>query len=295
MRVALTGATGLIGSKLLQRLHQSGVPVVAFTRSPHKEVPLAEETRLFSNENLMDFSGCDAVVHLAGETILGRWTQAKQAEIRSSRILGTRQVAASIAQTDPRPSCLISASGIGYYGDRGDEVLTVESGPGEDFLAQLSVEWEAEAMKAANHGTRVVTPRIGFVLAKEGGGWPIIRKIFSLGAGGRLGHGDHWMPWIHVDDLTAALVFALENEALEGAFNALAPEPVTNREFTRLAAEALGRPAMVPVPASMMRLILGEMANVALYSQRATPAKLMKCGFSFTYPELQKALADLTQ
>ncbi|HEY6341420.1 MAG TPA: TIGR01777 family oxidoreductase [Bryobacteraceae bacterium] len=281
MNVAITGASGFVGRHLTARLEAEGHSTRAIS--------------LRSAPQSRAIEGCDAVVNLAGENIAQRWTEAAKRRIRESRIRGTRALVAAM-RADP-PNMLISASACGYYGSRGDELLTEVSLPGEDFLSQVCIDWEREAQQASDVGVGVVILRFGMVLGTGGGALARMLTPFKLGVGGRIGTGRQWMSWIHIDDLCDLILFILRRSALvagRGVLNATSPNPVTNAEFTRELARALNRPAALPVPALPLKLLFGEMAQVLLASQRAIPAVAMRAGagFSFRYPEIGAALRD---
>lgn len=275
MNIAITGASGFLGQALATRLTAAG----------HYVYPV----RLRENATVPPV---DAVVHLAGEPVAQRWTTAARRRILASRAEGTRRLVESIAKRSPRPATLISASAVGIYGSRGDKVLTEESPPGSGFLADVCVVWERSAGIAHALGIRVVNFRTGLVLGR-GGALARMLPAFKLGAGGRLGSGRQWMSWIHVDDWTALVEFALSHSRLRGPVNATAPNPVSNAEFTRKLAAALRRPAFFPVPAAMLRLLTGEMSSVLLEGQRVLPKAAQAAGFEFRFPELSPALANL--
>jgi hypothetical protein len=232
------------------------------------------------------------VVHLAGENIAaGRWTPARKEAIRRSRVDGTRLLAGALARLDRKPRVLVSASAVGFYGDRGDEPLTEASAPGSGFLAEVCLAWEAATAPARDAGVRVVTPRLGMVLARDGGALAKMLPPFRLGLGGVIGSGRQWVSWIALPDLVAALRHLLARDDLAGPINAVAPEPITNREFTKTLGRVLRRPTLFPLPASLVRLLLGEMGEAALLgSTRALPAGLQASGFRFSTPELEGAL-----
>ena len=239
--------------------------------------------------------GAGAVVNLAGESIAaGRWTPRQKERILQSRIRATRALVQGIAAVANKPAVLVSGSAVGYYGPRGDEELDEGAPPGDDFLARVCVAWEGEARRAAEEGVRVALVRTGLVLAARGGALPRLVLPFRLGAGGPLGSGRQWMPWIHLDDLVELFVFLIQGEGLEGPFNGTAPQPVTNRQFARTLGRVLGRPSWLPAPAAALRLALGEMADALLLSgQRAVPRRALEAGFRFRFPELEPALRDL--
>jgi uncharacterized protein (TIGR01777 family) len=232
----------------------------------------------------------DAVIHLAGEPLAQRWNSEVKRRIKESRTLTTRNLVEGIGRLRHKPRVLVSASAIGYYGNRGEEVLTETSGPGSGFLAELCQEWEREAERAKDLGLRVVRIRIGVVLAQQGGALAQMLRPFRLGVGGTLGDGSQWMSWIHRDDLTRMFQWAAENEAINGALNGTAPEPATNRDFTRTLARELHRPAVIPMPKFALRAALGEMADFVFDSIRAVPMAAEKEGFSFLHRRLDEAL-----
>lgn len=291
MNIAITGASGFIGRHLTAKLIEAGHSTRAISRR--------------SNLSPDSFAGCDAVVNLAGENVAQRWTTSAKRRIRESRVGGTQALVQSLAGLDKRPSVLVSASAIGYYGSRGDEILTEVSRPGADFLADIVQGWEDEAREAAKLGIRVVCPRFGVALGRAGGalhggyGGALQKMLpsFRLGIGGRIGSGRQWMSWVHIDDLIALIALALSgsssNPALEGPVNVVAPNPVTNADFTRELARALHRPAIFPVPAIALKVIFGEMAGILLGGQRVLPEAALRAGFTFRYSELGSALADL--
>jgi hypothetical protein len=240
------------------------------------------------------FEGVDAVFHLAGDPVAsGRWTAAKKRSIRESRELGTRHLVQALRQLPSRPKVLVSASATGWYGDRGDEILAESQPPANDFLADVCVAWEREAQAATELGVRVACIRTGIVLGREGGALKKLLMPFRLGLGGPLGNGRQWMPWIHVDDLAAIYLHAAENSDVSGPLNGAAPNPVTNKQFTKALAAAVHRPAFLPAPYFALRLALGEFAKVLFDSQRAVPKATLASGFQFQYPELGVALAAI--
>lgn len=239
-------------------------------------------------------SGFQAVIHLAGESILGRWTAGKKARIRDSRVQGTRNLAEALAQTREKPQVFLCSSAIGYYGNRGDEVLKEDSSPGEGFLPQVCEEWEQAARPASDAGIRTVQMRTGVVLSAQGGALGLMLLPFKLGLGGRIGSGKQWMSWIDIQDMIGAIHHILKADLLQGAVNLVAPRPVTNEEFTKTLASALSRPAVLPVPAFALRALFGEMADEALLaSERVEPTKLIMSGYPFRFRELQSSLGHL--
>jgi len=273
MRVVVTGGTGFIGRVLAARFLAEGDDVVVPRRGDTSGV-----------------DGADVVVNLSGEPIAQRWTDAARRRIEESRTEGTRRLVAAIASAKARPSVLISASAVGYYGARGDEELDEEAPPGDDFLARLCVRWEEEAAAAAALGVRVVRIRTGVVLAADGGALAKMLPAFKVFAGGPVGSGMQWMSWIHRDDLVSLFLFALRSAAVAGALNGTAPVPVRNRDFASALGAALHRPAVFPAPAAALRLVFGEMATILLDGQRVVPKRALSLGFSFRYPDLRSAL-----
>ena len=296
MKIGITGATGLIGTALGKLAVAHGHEVIAFTRNPAEaEMPWAAQVRGVdvSAPLPLDASGVDVLVNLAGESILGYWTEAKKKRIRESRIEFTQKVARCFASASPRPSAFLSGSAVGYYGDRGDEALTESALPGEGFLAKVCAEWEASARRAEQLGLRVVLLRTGVVLAEDGGAFPLMKSAFSSFLGGRLGSGRQWMPWIHVQDEVRLILWAAEQQAISGPFNLVAPGVVTNRDFTSLLAGELHRPALMHAPAFALKCLLGEASQMLLGSQRVAPQVSLTHGFQFDYPELEGAVQAL--
>jgi uncharacterized protein (TIGR01777 family) len=270
MNVAITGASGFIGSRLAAELKARGDSVLALPRGKPG-----------------DLSGVDAVVNLAGEPVAQRWTAAAKERIRSSRIDGTRAVAAAIAASDPRPLVLVSASAAGYYGDRGAEELDESAGPGGDFLASLCVDWERAADLA---DVRVVKVRTGVVLQRSGGALKTMLPPFRAGVGGPIAGGRQYMPWISLDDIVGIYIAAVSDDAWSGPVNGCAPAPATNGEFSRALGRAVHRPAVMPVPAFAVKALFGEMASVVTASQRMVPERALELGYEFRHPALEAAL-----
>jgi uncharacterized protein (TIGR01777 family) len=291
-KVAVTGASGLVGSALVAALEDRGRRVVRLVRrNPDGD----GEIRWDPAAGVLDpadLEGIGAVVHLAGENIAsGPWTRERKRRIHDSRVDGTRLVAGAMAAMAEPPQTFVCASAVGYYGDRGDRVLEEDAEPGEGFLAEVCRGWEAAADPARERGVRVVHPRIGVVLSADGGALAKMLLPFKLGLGGVLGSGKQYMSWIDLDDLVAVILHAMDDGDLDGAVNAVAPEPVTNREFTRTLGRVLHRPTILPAPAFALRLLLGEMAEeLFLASTRAVPARLRRHGFTFRHPQLEGAL-----
>jgi len=294
MRTLVTGATGLIGLRVVERLGRA----VVLSRDPEqarRALPAAEaypwvpEAGPPPADALREL---DAVIHLAGEPVAeGRWTADKKRRIRDSRVLGTRHLIAGLAAQELRPRVLVSASAVGYYGDRADEELDETAAAGTGFLAEVCVAWEREALAAERLGIRVVCLRTGIVLAPGGGALARMLPAFRLGAGGKLGSGRQWMPWVHVDDVVGILLHALREERVRGPLNAVGPRPVTNAELTRALGRALHRPAVLAVPAFALRVAFGELSEVLTASQRALPAVAERTGYAFHHAELAGALA----
>lgn len=293
-RVLVTGASGPIGTALLASLETQGTQIVRLVRGR------ASNAAQVSWDPLAPLlpaalSGFDAVIHLAGESIVGRWTAEKKKAIRESRVQGTRNLAAALAQSEAKPRVLVCASAVGFYGDRGEEVLREESTGGQGFLPEVCRQWEDASRIAAEAGIRTVNIRIGLVLSAQGGALEKMLTPFKLGLGGRIGSGRQWWSWIHVDDIVGGIRHAIRTESLSGALNLVAPNPVRNAEFTKVLASVLGRPAFFPVPEFALRLAFGKMAaeELLLSSQRVEPGKLVASGYAFRFRELRAALEDL--
>lgn len=291
MNVTVTGATGFIGRRLVERLLAQNHSVHILGRRPGSGAPFsvwdAGGGERPPQESLLN---ADAVVHLAGEPVGQRWTPQAKRRIRASRVEGTRRLVEGLSALPRRPAVLVCASAVGIYGSRGDEVLTESSPPGEGFLAEVCRQWENAADLAQPLGVRVVKLRIGMVLGRAGGALARMLPAFKAGLGGRLGSGKQWMSWIHLDDLIDLIRDSIEHPEVRGVVNATAPNPARNAEFTRVLASVLRRPAVVPVPAFALRLLFGEMAQILLESQRVLP---QAPGFRFQYPELAPALRQL--
>ena len=295
MNVLISGATGLIGSALIPELEGGGHRVIRLSRSRSSAEDMI---RWDPSSGVLDPSrlgGIDAVVHLAGESIAeGRWTPEKKRRIMESRREGTRLLAGTLAGLSEPPEVMVSASAVGYYGDRGNELLREESEPGSDFLAEVCKAWEAAADPAREAGIRVVHPRMGIVLTTKGGALGRTLPIFKLGGGGRIGSGRQWWSWVTLDDVVGAIVHALAERNVEGPVNVGSPNPLTNAEYTKVLGKVLNRPVIFPLPAPAARLALGELADALLLaSQRMEPAKLKETGYEFRHPELEGALRHL--
>jgi uncharacterized protein (TIGR01777 family) len=300
MKVLVTGSTGLVGTALVSVLANAGHTVCRLVRPASRSTSgLKAGFEVAWNPITGELGGAavgaDAVVNLAGAPIADhRWTPERKALLRSSRVDATGALVASLAKMNARPRVLVSASAIGYYGNRGDEILSEQSAPGNDFLAERTRDWEAEAVKAEALGIRVVRARIGIVLAEHGGALPKMMLPFKLGLGGRIGSGRQWMSWVTLEDTVTILKLALEDGAVRGAINVVAPNPVRNAEFASALAATLRRPALFPVPGFLLRLAMGEMADALLLaSQRVLPKALEKLGYKFLQPELGSALRSV--
>jgi uncharacterized protein (TIGR01777 family) len=295
MKVLVTGSSGLVGRALIPRLTGAGHFVVRLVRGePDRirgDVVWDPVTGYIERASL---KGIDAVIHLAGENILGLWTQAKRERIHRSRVAATEYLAEALASLAPRPKVMLSASAIGYYGDQGDERLNERSPVGNGFLARLTYEWEEATTLARRAGIRVVNTRIGLVLTPQGGALGGMLPAFRLGLGGTLGLGRHYMSWITLHDLIEALLFLLETPSIQGPVNLTTPNPVTNRVFTKTLASTLHRPAFLPVPSPLLKLLPGRMAEQTLLcSARVEPEVLTRAGFVFEHADIESALADL--
>jgi uncharacterized protein len=299
MNVTLTGATGLIGSKLVRVLRDRGDDVTVLTRSPERAqarlgVAAVEWDPMAGPAPASALTGRDAVVHLAGEPVAQRWSAEVKQRIHDSRETGTGNLVEGLRAIDAgdRPTALVSSSAVGYYGKHGDEPVTESSPPGDDFLAGVCVAWEREADAAATLGLRVVKIRTGVVLDAGGGALKTMLPPFKLGVGGPVAGGGQYLPWIHVDDLVALYVRALDDRSWSGAYNGSAPEPVTNKAFGKALGHALHRPAVAPVPGFAIRLLYGDMAEIVTEGQRAIPEHALSDGFSFRHADLDAALRD---
>ena len=300
MRVVITGGTGVIGSAVARELGEAGHEVVILTRNTAKAGPLPANTRAVEWDgrtatgwaSLLD--GDTGIVHLAGEGIAeGRWTDEKKRRIRDSRVESGRAVLAAIQEAKEKPRVLLQGSAVGYYGPCGDEIVDESHPPGNDFLGRICVEWEASTAEAESLGVRRPILRTGIVLTPKGGALPKMAMPFRLGAGGSLGSGRQWFPWIHIADEVGAIRFLLEREDARGPFNLTAPNPLTNRDFSRALGRALHRPSFAFAPAFALKLALGEMADSILNGQRAVPRRLLELGYGFRYPEALGALQNL--
>jgi uncharacterized protein (TIGR01777 family) len=291
MRIALTGASGFVGQEVAKLAHQRGHEVVAFSRDPSRSVRWTAETRSFQLDEPANLDGCEAVIHLAGESILGLWTKKKKERILSSRVEGTRRVVEGIARAAERPEVFVCASAVGYYGDCGDRELTEADPNGRDFLAEVARAWEHEAQQA--EGVRTVRLRFAVVLGRGGGALHYMKPAFRMGLGAVLGSGDQWMPWIHLEDLARLILFCVEDMSVAGVVNASAPWPIRQRDFAKSLAHQLHRPLFFRAPAWAIRLGAGDLSEELLGSRRVVPAAATSHGFGFRFPEFGPALADL--
>ena len=295
MRILVSGASGPIGAALLRSLKAQGSAVTRWVRNSAtgNDQIVWDPSRPLSPDSV---SGFDAVIHLAGESIVGRWTDAKKRRILDSRSQGTGHLAEAVAKASQPPRVFISASAVGFYGNRGDEILSEDSASGEGFAAEICRQWEAATQPAAKAGIRTAQMRIGVVMSADGGALPEMLTPFRLGLGGRLGNGRQWWTWVSVRDVVGAIQHVLNHNSLSGPVNAVAPNPVTNAEFTRILASVLNRPAIFPIPAFAVRMIFGEMGEeLFLGSQRVEPTKLAASGYQFQHPDLKNALKEILQ
>ncbi len=295
MRVAVSGTTGLVGQVLGERLERDGHEMLNMVRRAPANDSEIQWNAIDGAIEAAKFEGCDAVVHLAGENIAtGRWTAAKKSLIRQSREQGTQIVSKALASLSKAPRVFIAASAIGYYGDRGDELCLETSLPGEGFLSDVCVDWERATQPAVDAGLRVVNLRIGVVLSRKGGALKTMLPPFQFGVGGRIGHGQQYWSWITLDDLVGVIMHCLADDSLSGPVNAVAPQPVTNQQFTKSLGRQLRRPTCLPMPALAARIVLGEMANaLILASTRVEPGRLKESGYTFQHTTIDEAFQHL--
>lgn len=295
-RILVSGASGPIGAALLPTLSANGAHITRLIRAESPRPAHDEQSICWDPANpFVDdvLSGFDAVIHLAGESIVGRWSETKKKKIRDSRVMGTQHLAQAMAQAKDKPQMFICSSAIGYYGNRGDEVLTEHSTPGSGFLPQVCQEWEAATRPAADAGIPTVLIRTGIVLSPKGGALGKMLPPFKMGVGGRIGDGQQWMSWIDVQDMVGAIHHILKSDLLNGPVNMVAPKPVTNAEFTKTLASVLSRPAIFPVPAFAVKALFGEMGEtVLLGSQRVEPTQLVSSGYPFRFRTLRASLEN---
>lgn len=293
-KVFIAGGTGFIGSSIIPALLKEGYEVQVLVRNKEKAKKLPSSCKVIwgnptkSGEWQKYLEETDIAINLAGQNIFSRWTKTYKKLILESRIKSTENIVSSLKKS----ALLINASAVGYYGDKGDTLVTEDSLPGDDFLAKTCIEWEKRALKAKEKGAKVIITRVGVVLGRTGGMLPKILPIFKLGLGGTLGKGNQWFPWIHIKDLVSAILFLIKKEK-EGIYNFVSPNPVTNKKFTKTLGKVLKRPTLLPVPVFMMKLIFGELANIIICSIRAYPKNLLELGFKFKFETIEDALKDL--
>lgn len=303
MKIAITGATGFVGSRLVEKLKNNGHQLLIFTRNANRAKQLYPASR-FPNLEIISYqpiesgdwqkavSGCDGVVNLAGETIAKRWTSKNRKAILESRQLGTRKIVEAIAQAETKSSVLVNASAVGYYGTSEIDIFDEDSDPGDDFLSQVCQVWEKEANEVKQAGVRLVILRMGIVLG-NGGALAKIIPPFKLFVGGPLGEGHQWFSWIHLDDLVDLIIESLERNDVEGAFNATSPHPVRMSKLCETLGEIMNRPSWLPVPDFVLEFLLGDASKVVLEGQQVLPQKTKSIGFEYQYPNLKKALMDI--
>jgi uncharacterized protein (TIGR01777 family) len=297
MKVLITGGLGFVGTQLSIRLLDTGAQITVVDHSPGPKPHTPKSVDYISADTTLkgpwqkEIANHDAIINLAGATIFRRWTQQSKTLMHESRVLTTRNVVEGIPQGKEMVLC--STSAVGYYGFRDDEEIAEEGPPGNDFLARLCVDWEKEALAATDKGARVVVPRLGIVLGKTGGALGQMIPAFKMFVGGPLGSGDQWFSWIHMEDLISAILFAIEQKDLEGPINLCSPNPVRNKNLAQSLGTVLRRPSLLKAPGFMIRAMLGEFGNVLLNGQRVLPRKLLKNGFVFQYPEIEKALREV--
>jgi uncharacterized protein (TIGR01777 family) len=293
MNIGITGASGFIGRRLVELAGEGGHRITGFSRGAERRIPGCAETRVFRPDQTPDISGCDVLIHLAGENVFGLWTREKKWRILESRQLGTRRLVDAILASANPPRALVSGSAIGFYGDTGEAAADETYPAGAGFLAETTQIWEREALRAREKNVRVVLLRTGIVLGKNGGALRVMAPLFSAGLGGKTGSGAQWMSWIHLDDIAALALFAAENESVEGPVNGVAPDPARNIDFTRHLAASLHRPAFFTAPAFLLKLFLGEFSRELLDSKRILPSRALAAGFHHRFPALDGALEDI--
>ncbi|MEO8205148.1 MAG: TIGR01777 family oxidoreductase [Chthoniobacterales bacterium] len=291
MRIGIIGISGFIGGELSRAARNAGHTVVGFSRGkPGQSSDF--EMREFDPDIPLPLQDLDAVVNLAGKSVFGRWTKTRRRQILDSRVHSTRHIVNSLA-TPGNVRTLVNISAIGFYGERGDTELDETASPGAGFLSEVTQAWEAEAVRAANHGIRVVLPRLGMVVGKDGGAMKIMKPVFRCGLGGKLGSGRQWMSCVHVADVAGLILFALDNSQIEGPINTVSKTPLRNAEFTAIAAKAAHRPAFFAVPQFVLKLALGSMSGMILDSQRVLPVRAVEAGYPYQFPTLESAIKDV--
>jgi uncharacterized protein len=301
MKILISGGTGFIGTRLAESLQRDGHSVVIPTRNPHREKKSTQSIKYLYWDSsdpqklVLAMNECDAVVNLVGESIASkRWTPAQKKKILDSRVSATRSIVSAISKAENKPSVMVSASGIHIHDHTIDTIYNESSEPGNDFLANVCLTWESEAKKVEDENVRLAIVRFGIVLGETGGALQRMLLPFKLFAGGPLGSGKQWMPWVHIDDVIGIVRFAIENQHVTGPLNATSPNQLTNKEFSNLLGSVLQRPSFLPAPAFALRLVLGEMADTLLLSgQRVMPERTRELGYSFKYPDLEEALRDI--
>lgn len=295
MKILITGGTGFLGSYLVKSLSNEGHTLFILTRNPRKFNSSVENVSYHDYEQVSRLvDGVDAVINLAGHNLFDeKWSDHVKSEILKSRVNTTRSLVLAMKVAENKPKVFISASAVGYYGNRGDEVLTEASTPGSDFLASVCVQWEEEALKASKYGVRVIIPRLGILLEKDGGALEKMITPFKMFVGGPLGSGDQYFPWIHMEDTVNAFNFALSHSELEGPINVTAPEPVTMSDFSKALGITLSRPSFFKVPEFALKALLGEASGALVASQRVVPNRLLEAGFEFKYPKVLPALKSV--
>lgn len=294
MNFLITGGTGFIGKYLIQHLTEKGNNITVLTRNKNK---ISRNIKAISNVNeIKNSDKIDVIINLAGAPIAKRWSKAYKQELIDSRVNTTKDIISLIERLKDKPEVLISASAIGYYGSQGDKTLDENSTPVDEFTYQLCKKWESEALEAEKHGIRVCITRLGVVLGRNGGALKQMLPAFKLGLGGRLGDGNQYFSWVHINDVVSAFSFLIENQNEKGVYNLTAPHPVTNNDFTKALGKSIGRPTIFPMPAFIVKLLFGEMGETLLLKgQRVLPKKLQKNGFQFQYPKIENALQDITK
>ena len=297
----VTGATGFVGKELVKKLNEKGHEIVVLTRNPETarfHLPIHCDIHFWNPERYgiapSTLKGVDAVINLAGEGIAdGRWSPERKRKLIQSRVLSVRRLIDAMTYMNHKPKVFVSASAIGFYGDRGEELLDETSSKGKGFLSEVCQSWENETIKAKDLGIRTVACRIGMVLGHDGGALDKMLPPFKLGVGGKLGSGSQWMSWIHINDLIGMMIHAIENPSIDGIYNAVSPKSVRNSEFTKILGQVLKRPTLFPVPKFILKIVLGELSELLLGSQRMSAKKISEAGFEFKYPQIKEALREV--